>query len=169
MNIKRYIITVLVVLSATVAPLQSAHAEGVYFGVNLEFVAGSFNTDRDFQVSPVPLPGLEIGYDFGDVLKGFGIRTGFNTILFVSHLFVDGFYRFVLDDTGSNAYLGLGYDNWNVAFSYGGLKHSFHALIGYEWRFNPAWATSIEATPGLGFDFPAFSITIRAGLVWRPF
>jgi hypothetical protein len=170
MNLKRSLIT-LIVLSAACGFSGNAMASGMYFGINLELLVGTQGESTrsvGFQILPIPLPGIEAGYDFGDALEGFGARLSLNFLL-IRTVSLDGYYRFTLDDSGSNAYLGAGYDfqdfSFDISLSYNGL----HALAGYEWRFVPGFALFIEATPGLLFTGSRtdFAATLRTGLVWH--
>lgn len=170
-NLKRSLIVVIIMLSASFGFSGTASASGVYFGINLEILAGNQGNNSGpvgFQIIPIPLPGIEAGYDFGDALEGFGARLSLN-FLIVRTVSLDAYYRLTLDDSGSNAYFGAGYDfedfSFDISLSYNGL----HALAGYEWRFTPSFALFLEAAPGfLSWSGGTFvAATLRTGLVWH--
>lgn len=171
MNLKRNLIVSLIVLSAVFGFSGNASAGGLYFGINLEMLAGNQgNTSGSvtFGVFPLPLPGIEAGYDFGDALEGFGARLSIN-FLIIRTVSLDVYYRFTLDASGSNAYLGAGYDLEDFSFDISLVYNGLHALAGYEWRFAPSFAVFIEAAPGFliwsGGTFVA--ATLRTGLIWH--
>jgi hypothetical protein len=171
MNLKRSLIATIIVLSATLGFSGSASAGGLYFGINLEMLAGNQDNtsgSTEFRLFALPLPGIEAGYDFGDALEGFGARLSINFLL-IRTVSLDAYYRFTLDASGSNAYLGAGYDLEDFSFDISLVYNGLHALAGYEWRFTPSFALFIEAAPGFlswsGGTF--FAATLRTGLVWH--
>jgi hypothetical protein len=73
-----------------------AHAEGAYFGVGGQLV------------SFVPVPEIQVGYDFDSASSGFGVKVSLASLLLLNQVDVDGYYRFERNDTGANMYVGAG-------------------------------------------------------------
>ena len=167
MNLRRFTLALLAVLGLTLACSSPASAGGLYFGINLELIGGSqFSTD--FRFAPLPIPGVQIGYDFGDGADGFGARVSFN--FFISgQIALDGYYRLPLDAGGSNAYVGAGVEYQFLAFDTLAGAAGLHALGGLEWRVTRNFGLFIEVTPGVLLQPPAiaFTVIVRSGLVLR--
>ena len=109
MNLRRAITALLAILGIAFACSSPASAGGLYFGINLELVGGpqDLQFDKSFRIAPLPIPGVQIGYDFGDGTDGFGARVSFNFFI-IGQIALDGYYRLTLDAGGSNAYVGAG-------------------------------------------------------------
>jgi hypothetical protein len=163
MNHKRFALALLAVLGMVCAFSSPAHAGRWYFGINLELIAGptGLQFDRDFSFTPLLIPGVQLGYDFGDEPEGFGARMSFN-FFFIGQIALDGYYRFALDEGGSNAYLGAGIEvQFLLGFSDLRSAPGLHALGGLEWRPTRNLGLFIEATPGVLLQPAA---TARAGV-----
>lgn len=147
-----------------------AAASGLYFGINLALVSGPQREPfiRGFSVSPLPFPGVHIGYDVADGANSFGARLSLNYFIFGS-VALDGYYRLRLEVNGSNVYLGAGAEYQFIAFDTITEFYGLHALVGYEWRFEGYLALFIEVTPGVLFwsGAPSFAATVRGGVVAR--
>ena len=142
----------------------------LFRSINFELVGGppDFQFDKAFRLVPLPIPGVQIGYDFGDGADTFGARVSFNFFI-IGQIALDGYYRFELDASGSNAYVGAGIEYQFFAFDTVGGAAGLHALGGLEWRFTRNLALFIEATPGLLLQPPAiaFTVIVRSGLLLR--
>lgn len=168
-NLKRSVFALIAVLG--IAGFSSpASAGGVYFGINLELVGGPIDLrfDREFRIVPLPIAGVQLGYDFGENGDGYGARMSFNFLIF-GQIAADVYHRFSLDVNGSNAYVGAGVEYQFIVFDTSVGAPAVHALVGLEWRATPNLALFIEATPGLLLQLPAVAPTIilRGGLLLR--
>lgn len=168
-NLKRSALALIVVLGMICACSSPASAGGVYFGINFELVGGppDFQFDRAFYLVPLPIPGVQIGYDFGDGADTFGARVSFNFFI-IGQIALDGYYRFTLDAGGSNAYVGAGAEmQFLVTLPESKSALGLHALGGLEWRATQNFGLFIEATPGVLLQPPAlaFTVIVRGGLV----
>ena len=169
MNLRRTITALLVVLGLTFALQSPASAGGVYFGINFEIIG----TPQDLQLSnsfrfvTLPIPGVQLGYDFGDDVEGYGARVSLN-FFFFGQIALDGYYRFALDANGSNVYVGGGVEyQFLVTLPAAQGAPGLHALGGLEWRPTRNLGVFIEATPGVLLQLPAigFTVIVRGGLV----
>ena len=169
MNPRRVLIAFLAVLVINLCT-GSASASGPYFGINLVLVGGPQREPfiRGFSVSPLPFPGLQIGYDVTNGANSVGARLSLNYFIFGS-IALDGYYRLGLEANGSNAYFGVGAEYQFVAFDTITEFYGLHALVGYEWRFGSYLALFIEGTPGVLFwsGGPSFAVAVRSGVVFR--
>ena len=138
--------------------------------INLELVGGprDLQFGTDFRFAPLPIPGVQIGYDFGDGADGYGARVSFN-FFFIGQIALDGYRRFALGAGGSNAYVGAGVEYQFLAFDTLAGAAGLHALGGLEWRATQNFGLFIEATPGLLLQPPAIALTVivRGGLLLR--
>ena len=170
MNLRRAITALLAVLGIAFACSSPASAGGLYFGINLELVGGPQREPfiSGFSILPLPFPGAQIGYDFGEGTSGFGARLSFNYFIF-GQLALDGYYRLGMDQSGDSAYFGGGAEYQFVAFDTITNFYGLHALIGYEWRLTTNLAVFLEATPGILFwtGGPSFAVALRSGLLLR--
>ncbi len=170
MSLKRVVTALLIVLGMTFACSSPASAGSVYFGINFELIGGppDFQFDKAFRLAPLPIPGVQIGYDFGDGAETFGARVSFNFFI-IGQIALDGYYRFALDAGGSNAYVGAGAEYQFFAFDTVGGAPGLHALGGLEWRLTRNFGLFVEATPGVLLQLPAlaFTVIVRSGLLLR--
>ena len=170
MNLRRAITALLAILGIAFACSSPASAGGLYFGVNLELVGGppDLQFGKSFRIAPLPIPGVQIGYDFSDGTDGFGARVSFNFFI-IGQIALDGYYRLTLDAGGSNAYVGAGAEYQFLAFDTLAGAVGLHALAGLEWRLSRNFGLFIEATPGVLLQPPAlaFTVIVRGGLVLR--
>ena len=167
-QIKRSLFALLAVLGMTFGCSGNASAGGVYFGINFELVGGPIDLrpDKDFRIAPLPIPGVQIGYDFGDGADGYGARVSLSFFIF-GQIALDGYYRFSLDAGGSNAYVGAGVEYQFIVFDTSVGAPSLHALGGLEWRPTRNFGLFIEATPGVLLPAISFTVIVRSGLVLR--
>ena len=168
-NLKRTVFALLTVLG--IAGLSNpASAGGGYFGINLELMGGPLDLrfDKDFRIAPIPFPGVQIGYDFGDDGDGYGARLSFSFLIF-GQIAADVYHRFSLDARGSNTYVGAGIEYQFLIFDTFAGAPALHALAGLEWRATPNLGLFIEATPGILLQLPAvaFTVIVRSGLLLR--
>jgi hypothetical protein len=153
---KKILLVLTVVLSSLM--LWSDAAEGASFGVRLGGV---------YVVIPVPFIGVQASYDFGSNGEGFGVRTAVETNFFLaSGVLVDAYYRFPLDASGSNVFVGAGVGGYFVTIAAGQFLPEVHGVIGYEGTVGPGTSWFIEANP---FLFPPnlFTFGIHGGFIWR--
>lgn len=166
MNLRRILTALLAVFIIDLCSV-SATANGLYFGVNFALVSGPQREPfiQGFSVSPLPFPGLQIGYDGANSI---GVRLSLNYFIFGA-IALDGYYRLGIEANGSNTYFGAGADYQFVAFNTITEFYGLHALLGYEWRFQKSWALFIELTPGVLFwsDGLSFAATMRSGVSVR--
>ena len=169
-NLKRSALALIAILGLTLACSSPASAGGLYFGINLELIGGpqDLQFGKDFRFAPLPIPGVQIGYDFGDGADTFGARVSFNFFI-IGQIALDGYRRFMLDAGSSNAYVGGGAEYQFFAFDTVGGALGLHALGGLEWRLTKNFGLFIEATPGVLLQLPAiaFTVILRSGLVLR--
>jgi hypothetical protein len=153
---KKILLVLMVVLSSLM--ISSAAAEGASFGVRLGGV---------YVIVPVPFIGVQASYDFGSNGEGFGIRAAVETNFFLATgVLADAYYRFPLDSSGSNVFVGAGVGGYFVTIASGQLLPEVHGVIGYEGIVGPGTSWFIEANP---YYFPPilFTFGIHGGFIWR--
>jgi hypothetical protein len=168
MNFKRFALALFAVLGLTLALSSPANAGGLYFGINLEVVGGPQREPfiKGFSITPIPIPGVQIGYDIDDGANAFGARLSLSFAIF-GQIALDGYYRLSMNASGDNAYFGGGAEYQVVSFGTTTSYYGLHALLGYEWRLGTILALFLEATPGvvLGASGASFGAMLRGGLV----
>ena len=171
MNLKRTITALLIAFGMTLAFSSPAHAGGAYFGINFEIIGApqDLQISNSFRFVTLPIPGVQLGYDFGDGVEGYGARVSFN-FFFFGQIALDGYYRFALDTGGSNVYVGGGVEyQFLITLPAAQGAPGLHALGGLEWRPTRNLGVFIEATPGVLLQLPAigFTVIVRGGFVVR--
>ncbi len=167
-NLKRSTLALLTFLGMAFAFSSNANAGGLYFGINLEVVGGPQREPyiKGFSITPLPIPGVQIGYDVDDGANSFGGRLSLNFAI-LGQIALDGYYRLSLTASGDNAYFGGGAEYQFIVFDTITNYYGLHALLGYEWRLGTILALFLEATPGVVFSASgaSFGAMLRGGLV----
>jgi hypothetical protein len=146
-------------VAACLALFSSPVRAEAYFGARLEVLL------------IVPVIGIQLGYDFGEVNQDrFGIRGGFETLVFINRATLDGTFRFA----SSLIYLGAGLGITLAPFSTGSSAQplpEYHILVGNEFKVADSTTLFIEAQLGLAPNtainmFGPFG-SLAAGFNWR--
>ena len=168
MSLRRVTTALIAILSIVFACSSPANAGGLYFGINLEIVGGPQREPyiKGFSITPLPIPGVQIGYDVDDGANSFGGRLSLNFAI-LGQIALDGYYRLGLEANGSNAYFGAGAEYQFIVFDTITNFYGLHALLGYEWRLGTILALFLEATPGVVFSASgaSFGAMLRGGLI----
>jgi hypothetical protein len=164
---------ILIVLITSIALLGSSQsqASSYSFGITLQAI-----TDLE-QI--FPFGAIHLGYDFGTASEGFSLEAYGFTLLFVTEIGVQGFYRIPTSSDGSNLYVGAGTFVF-VGFVPGvqvstpdfgsGSSSSLssplvaHGLIGWEAPINPDYTYFLEAAPGVRTNIGDFFLRVSLGL-----
>jgi hypothetical protein len=168
-QLKRSLVALLTVLGIALTCSSPANAGGLYFGINLEVIGGPQREPfiKGFSITPLPIPGVQIGYDIDDGANAFGARLSLSFVFF-GQIALDGYYRLSMNASGDNAYFGGGAEYQVISFSTTTSYYGLHALLGYEWRLGEVLALFLEATPGVvfsGLSGASFGAMLRGGLV----
>jgi hypothetical protein len=149
------VLTVIACLALFSNPVKAE----VYFGARLEILL------------IIPVLGVQLGYDFGDASQDrFGIRGGFESLVFINRATLDGTFRFA----NSSIYVGGGLGLTLAPFSTGALAELFpeyHVLIGSQFKVADSTSLFIEGQVGLTTHtaisaFAQFA-SLAAGFNWH--
>jgi hypothetical protein len=164
---------ILIVLTAVIALLCSSQSQaGSYaFGISLQAIT---DLKRVYPLGPI-----QIGYDFGTASEEFSLEAHGFTLLFITEIGVQGFYRLPVSNEGSNIYVDTGALLF-VGFVPGvqastpdlgsGSSSSLssplvaHGLIGWEAPIKPDYTYFLEAAPGLRTNNGDFFLRVSLGL-----
>jgi hypothetical protein len=141
---------IITIILASLALSPRAFAESAYFGVRADIILplGVSNTSLS-----IPLPGIQVGYDFGTQSEpGFGVRGTLNSLIFVSKISVDALYRIPTEPSGAGWYVGAGADALIVLIANVGPAFGAHAVAGYNFALSDSLAAFLEVSPGAFFS-----------------
>jgi hypothetical protein len=120
---------------------QQVLAGDAYFGI------GSFG------FAYVPLPAIQIGYDFDSRSSGFGVRGAVMPFILLDQILIDAYYRVPLNEDGFNAYVGAGVGGLYLnlfGLTSIGLVYA-HGLLGLAGNIDSDHTWFLEFTPGAAF------------------